>query len=519
MKRILAAVLAALTVLSCCGCVAEDREYIPSGGALEQEDGEGVTEPQSLQELTLTYYADRSMNPIQSSDFTNRAIMSLMYQSLFSVDRNYQVVPVLCSRYKISEDMKTYTIYLEPDARFSDGTALTANDALASYQAAMVSGYYGGRFTHVEDVCIEDGALVFQLSQPMEDLTLLLDIPIVKASQTDDPLPLGSGPYVFHDAISGAYMSRVADWWCASRADLTVTAPSIHLVTAESPAQIRDEFQFYDLDLVCANPCSDLYVDYRCDFELWDCENGEMIYLACNTAKQAAFATADLRSLLTYAVDRVTLTEKYYQGFARAVTLPASPSFPYYSTGLAAKYEYDPEYFATSLTAVTLPREKLRLLVNSDDTLRLQVARDIAATMTELGLVTVTVEVATGEYLQSVRTGDYDLYLGCTRLSANMDLSAFFAEGGSLGGNGISDANLHKLALDALENHGNYYTLHQKVAQDGRIVPLIFCSYAVFATRGLVSDLTPARDNVFFYTIGKTVEDALMAVDYSTGEQ
>ena len=71
----------------------------------------------------------------------------------------------------------------------------------------------------------------------------------------------------------------------------------------------------------------------------------------------------------------------------------------------------------------------------------------------------------------------------------------------------------------SVENHGNYYTLHQKVVQDGRIVPLIFCSYAVYATRGLLSELTPARDNVFFYTVGRTAEDALMAVDYSTEVQ
>ena len=167
---------------------------------------------------------------------------------------------------------------------------------------------------------------------------------------------------------------------------------------------------------------------------------------------------------------------------------------------------------------MSLPREKLKLLVNSDDTLRLQVAREIAASLTAQGLPTVTAEAATEEYTQRIRSGDYDLYLGCTRLSANMDLSAFFSQGGALSYNGISSENLYKLSLDALENHGNYYTLYQKVAQDGRIIPLIFCSYAVYATRGLLSDLTPARDNVFFYTIGKTAEDALMAVDYDAVE-
>ena len=40
MKRIIAALLALCLALSLCGCVAENREYIPHGGALASEDGE-----------------------------------------------------------------------------------------------------------------------------------------------------------------------------------------------------------------------------------------------------------------------------------------------------------------------------------------------------------------------------------------------------------------------------------------------------------------------------------------------
>ena len=219
--------------------------------------------------------------------------------------------------------------------------------------------------------------------------------------------------------------------------------------------------------------------------------------------------------MLTYAIDRDTLTEKYYQGFARAVTLPASTYFPEYSTGLAAKYEYDPDRFTAALANITLPKEKLQLLVNSDDTLRLQLAREIAATLTQLGLPTMTVEMGSREFVERVQIGNYDIYLGCTRLSSNMDLSAFFAPGGSLSHNGLADENLYALCLDALENHGNYYTLYQKLAQDGRMVPLIFCSYAVYANRGMLSGLTPARDHVFYYTVGKTLEDVRVAVNYA----
>lgn len=42
---------------------------------------------------------------------------------------------------------------------------------------------------------------------------------------------------------------------------------------------------------------------------------------------------------------------------------------------------------------------------------------------------------------------------------------------------------------------------------EGLICPILFHSYAVYATRGTVTDLAPGRDNVFFYTIGKSLMD------------
>ena len=95
-------------------------------------------------------------------------------------------------------------------------------------------------------------------------------------------------------------------------------------------------------------------------------------------------------------------------------------------------------------------------------------------------------------------------------LSANMDLTAFFSSSGALNYGGINDVALYTLCTESLANHGNFYTLHQNVMNDGRVCPILFRSYAIYATRGLLTDLTPARDNVFYYSLGKTMEKALI---------
>ena len=89
-----------------------------------------------------------------------------------------------------------------------------------------------------------------------------------------------------------------------------------------------------------------------------------------------------------------------------------------------------------------------------------------------------------------------------------MDLSAFFATYGELSWGGVNDLGAYALSLQSLENHGNYFTLHKLVMDQGLICPILFRSYSIYADRGLLSDLTPTRDSVFYYSMGKTLADA-----------
>lgn len=524
MRKITLLLLCAALVLSIfSGCAAEDTPYVPTGDALAPEDADvnaTIAEDEGeQQDFSLAYYPSRSMNPVIATDFTNRALFSLIYQGLFFINQKNEPVPILCDTYKHSSDYRTFTFFIMDGAKFSDGTPVTVEDALATYTAALKSTYYSGRFVHVKQILISDeGGLSFKLSNPITEFPLLLDVPIIKASQIEAEHPLGSGPYIFENSLKGAQLRRNQAWWCNDTArNLVVRAEAIPLLAAESATQIRDGFEFADIGVVCVDPCSDSYADYRCDRELWNCENGMMLYLACNVAYSDVFSDDALRATLTYAINRQALADEYYRGFAQTTTLACSPSSPYYSPSLAAKYEYDPIRFIEALGRIKTPKEPVELLVNKDDSLRLRAARDIAQMLNECGLETVTVEVESAKFQSYVRVGKYDLYLGQTRLSTNMDLTPFFHPYGNMSRNGIADMEIYEMCLDTLENSGNFYNLHKAVADDGSIVPILFGCYAVYATRGLVTNLSPSRDCVFYYHIGRTDSDAMIPYDYGNG--
>ena len=504
MKRL---ICLSLCLLLLTGCGSKPTEpYVPTGNGLASDK---TTEPQGStvteQKMSLPYYPERSLSPYQSTDTTNRTLFSLLYQGLFAVDAAYTAHPILCKSYTLSQDMKTYTFYLE-NATFSDGSPVTAQDVAATLNAANTSTYYAGRLNHVSSITAQaDGTVVIQTKTPMENLPILLDIPILKAGQLQEHAPLGSGPYLLDSSTGHPVLRHRSDWWC--KAELVARAPAITLVQAVDAPQIRDTFEFSDLDLVCADPGSDRYADYRCDYELWDCENGIFLYLFCNM-QSPVFSVPEVRAALTYAIDRDTIAAAYFRGFARAASLPASPLSPYYSQVQAQKYAYDGtgETLKNAVSAAGLVESPVVLLVNSDDSLRVRVARDVGKALTDAGLAVQLLEVGGNTYRKHLQERTFDLCMGQTKLSPNMDLSAFFDKNGALNLAGIGDVGLYSLCTESLANHGNYYTLHQNVMEDGRICPVLFSSYAIYATRGLLTDLSPSRDNVFFYTLGKTME-------------
>ena len=502
MKRILSILLICVLILT--GCSWEEPDYLPVDDALlgENETAPPATVP-SAQELSMVYDPDKGLNPYQCTDYTNRTLFALIYQGLFTVDKQYRVYPILCKGYNVSADMKTWAFQIA-DALFSDGTAVTPEDVRASLLASMGSPWYGNRLQHVQSVSVLAGSVVVQLDCAYEDLPILLDIPIVKATETAANAPLGTGPY----RLDGQLLRRQAVWWCNGA--LPVSAQTIPLTVAGTPAAVRDQFELSQISLVLTDPGSLDYVDFRCDYELWDCENGQFVYLVCNK-KSTLLENETIRTALTHAIDRDSLTKEYYRGFSRGATLPASPWSPYYDDRLAENYGYDPQKLKDAVEQAQLESNELVLMVSTADPYRRQTAQAIAGMLNECGLNVTVKLVAPSQLNEQLRWGEYDLFLGQTKLSANMDLSAFFAENGSLSYGGISDAGVYAMCMEALVNSGNYYSLHKLVMENGYLCPVLFQSYALYGARGGLPGLEPARDNLFFYHLGITMEQVYIS--------
>ncbi len=466
----------------------------------------------------LAYVEEYGFNPYACVCITNRPVFSLVYESLFVLNSSFQPEPVLCQQFAVSESGMTCRVTLCEGVSFSDGTPLTAADAVASLEAARGSDYYGSRFSKVaEFTAIDELTLEISLYKPYENLSVLLDVPIVKAGTEADSRPLGTGPYFFSEEGKELCLRRNRSWWQDNRAP--VEYDTILLTAAKDPTAVRDSFEFGATSLVCADLNAPNAVGYRCDYELWDCPTTTMQYLGFNLY-DGIFYQRELRAAVTHIIDRESLISTVYKGFGEAALLPCAPASPLYDEELARTYAYDPSAFTEALHRASVSSEYVTtLLVCSADPTRMDMANRIAEALTQAGLRTEVRSVDEESYRYRLSTGQFDLFIGEVRLSGSFDLSEFFRSYGSLCYGGIRSSGMEQLCYDALENSGNCYDLYRGVMENGYFCPLLFKSYAVMANRGVVGSLQPAVDNVFHLAGGRSLSDASVSYEELTAPE
>lgn len=466
----------------------------------------------------LAYVPEYGFNPYTCNCITNRPIFSLVYEPLFVLGSSFQPEPVLCERFAVSESGRTYLITLCDGVTFSDGSPLRASDAAASLNAARSSEYYGARFSRVEAFnALDERTLEITLYKAYENLPLLLDVPIVKAGTEEDERPLGTGPYAYEEIGKELSLRRNQSWWQDNRAPVEYN--TILLTAAKDPTAVRDSFEFGNTSLVCADLNAPNAVGYRCDYELWDCPTTTMQYLGFNLV-DGIFNRQELRAAVTHIVDREELISSVYKGFAEAAYLPCAPASPLYDQDLAETYSYDPEAFNQALRGSFVSVDYVAtLLVSSADPARVELAHRIADALTVAGLRTEAKPVSPDTYRYRLSSGQFDLFLGETRLSGTFDLTEFFRAYGSLSVGGIRSSGMEQLCYETLENSGNCYDLYRGVMENAYFCPLLFKSYAVMASRGVIGSLQPAVDCVFHLAGGRSLADASVPYEEMIGAE
>jgi peptide/nickel transport system substrate-binding protein len=152
----------------------------------------------------------KRLNPLFApTNDVDRDLVSLIYSGLFRMNADLNPMPDLAETYRWIDD-RNFEIRLRKDARFHDGTSVTADDVVFTYQTVRLPSWHSPlqqTYAGLRVVRVDDTTVQFQLDKPnptlLTDLTLGIlpahiweDVPDSSAQLADANLrPIGSGPY------------------------------------------------------------------------------------------------------------------------------------------------------------------------------------------------------------------------------------------------------------------------------------------------------------------------------------
>src|SRR5215475_8158937 len=153
----------------------------------------------------------RSIDPIWTTAYVSRNFGNLVYDTLFSLDKDFKPQPQMVDRWKASDDKLTYSFTLRDGLKWHDGQPVRAADCVASLERWGKRDTLGQKLMEAvgEIAAVDDKTFTIKLKFPFP---LILDalgklssnVPFMmpeRLAKTDAfqqiPEAIGSGPFKF----------------------------------------------------------------------------------------------------------------------------------------------------------------------------------------------------------------------------------------------------------------------------------------------------------------------------------
>lgn len=502
MRRAIWLLLGAL-LLSGCAALTEpepepDRDWAAyQQGLLEDEEPEAAAEekkPDYPAAFSMAYHRGQTLDPITCGEGIQEDVASLLYEPLFQLDGAFQPTPLLCESYSWDERGLVCTLNLRQDVTFQDGSPLTAADVVASLRRAAASERYSYRLRNITAISANRaGQVLITLAAPNRGLPALLDIPVVKSGTEDRQVPVGTGPYLFLSGSEGNSLLANEEWWQHK----PLPVPSIPLVHAKDRDTAMYLFSSHQVELLTVDPTSDRS-SVSGQAQTTDRPTAVMQFIGFNTSEGRVFASPSARAAFSHGIARDTLADAQLAGLVEAAQFPLSPLSPLYPAELEGTYSGD--WAAAQAAAEQSESRELLLLVSEGDSFRLASAQFIAENADIPGWQVTVRALPWEEYLAALEAGEFDLYFGEVRLTADWDLTDLVGTGGKLNYGRYSSLSTDELiaAFAAAEDRSSAARqLAANLLSTAPIAPICFKNNTVLTHPEVAEGLTPSPSSTF----------------------
>jgi oligopeptide transport system substrate-binding protein len=309
-----------------------------------------------------------SLDPTLSEDTSSERVLFDLFAGLVDFDQANNVIPGMAYKWQISPDGKTYTFYLRKGLKFSDGSPISAQDFVYSWQRlvdpAIASPYnfllanlvnakaiIAGKANptslgilapnpHIVVVKLTYANPVFIKSLVLPNLAVVSRKCIEKYADnwTKPQNIVTSGAYTLQDHVVNGYMLAVKNpnYYAAKQVNIAKVKYFPYIDTSAAVSS----YKAGGLDITWQNVPVDQYKQLKQAYprELHTVRQEALYYYDLNASLPELANNPKLRQALAMAIDREILVKRVLGGQQSAVYAMATPTI---EAGNYAKVKYN----------------------------------------------------------------------------------------------------------------------------------------------------------------------------------
>ncbi len=492
--------LAVLLLLTLTGCGAVDMNEVTDPGWEEyqqQEDTAPEQGPVFPDAFSLAWHKDHTLDPLTCGEGIQQDVSSLLYEPLFRLNDRFEPEALLCEGAQWDATGLICTLYIRSGVLFSDGSELKSSDVAATLQRAMTVPRYSYRLRQIVSVNYSNRnmTVTVTLSEKNSAFLSLLDIPVVKKGTEGKQVPTGTGPYIFLSDDAGTRLETNASWW----QQLALPVDAVQLIHAKDEDTAVHLFASDRVQLLTLDP-TDGHYSVSGSAKETERVSAQLQYIGFNTTR-GVFADAAARVAFSVGIQRTVLVNAFLSDHATAAWFPISPSSDLYPKSREVTWDRNAVSVAIASAGYdTGESRELILLVNEEDSFRVDNAFYIADQMSLCDWKITVRALPWMEYLVALEQGDFDLYYGEVRMCADWDMSDLIGSEGTMNYGRIADPQLDQYMQEFREAEDRPAAadrLCEYFARIAPIAPICFRNFVVLTHTDVVEGLATAPGTTF----------------------
>lgn len=531
-KRILSMILLIFVLFTISSCKpAEKIKEPPQDDSAETPVSETNEIPVSGGTLNLCLFEVDTLNPLLTKNEGNLDVLSLMYDSLFTVSDDSSIKNSLCESYEATNGGLNYAFKIRDGVKFHDGTALTASDVDASFKLIIDSqSPHCVKFLKVSETHADYMTWHVTLSEPIINFPALLDFPIIKRADAARIYPTAKAPGEFIFDISsipvGTGLYKLSEYKISKILLLNVSEehfsgkspyiPNIKIyITSDKEAAVS-MFENLAID-VLPKAAANLgeYTPKR-KLKTIHYPTNKFTFLGVNN-QSPLLISPNVRRAISMCIDINSISGSTQPTTIERADIPINPGSYLYNKDLVpVLYDIKEAQKLLKKDGFTDPDENgilekqiygehynlsLDVLVNSENTIRSKIINTIKPALEQAGFSINITTLNYDAYVSRIESGNYDLFVGGLDISPNFDLSFMLeTEKNAYGiANEKIDLCLNQLRL--LSNPDAFVPVYADIctelSETMPIIGLYFENGDMLCDDDLKGNIKPTQNNTF----------------------